>query len=335
MIENIMESEKLIILHEIGSKIGNYEIIEILFKNTYKVKQTGSDKIFIIKQILNSPLVLGYFAKLKEISHPNLVSIIEFFELSNCLYIVYPFFEEGNLKNLILTKGKFSETKSISVFQQILKGYQILTINSQNHYNLNLESIFLDSMPTPYYKLGDFCDNEVSLKNAEIQIENIKELGKILYFMLSGKMYEYNNQEKLEEISKNCLDFMESLIQNKINFPEIYLNPIVANEIQILSTPLQKFQEKQCQCKINKPISLNCKHSICLVCAYKHMKDKKMNSLTNPFIQPPKFQCHDCKLYCNFDKIKLSCGCIADLKIKGKSTFCKSRIEPHSIFLFQ
>lgn len=90
-------------------------------------------------------------ATLHDLSHPSIIRIHEFMELSRYMVIVMPHISSCTLLNYILRKRKatalwhFSEDTARELFKQLLSGVKYLHDNQTIHHNLTLDNLLYDS----------------------------------------------------------------------------------------------------------------------------------------------------------------------------------------------
>jgi len=190
---------------------------------------------------------------LKEIDHPNIVKMYEFFEDDKRYYLVTEICKGGELFDEILQRGKFSERDGAVLMKQVLSCINYCHSNNIVHRDLKPENILLEQnkefdqikiidfgtslvydpaksldekLGTPYY-----IAPEVLNKNYNSKCD-IWSCGVITYILLSG-MPPFNGQSDQEimkkvragafsfddkvwnNISDNCKDFIRQLLTFK------------------------------------------------------------------------------------------------------------------------
>ena len=84
-------------------------------------------------------------ANLKNLHHPNIIKIYEFYEDSEAYYIITDICSGGELFNEILTRGRFSEADAAVLMKQILSCVNYCHKNNVVHRDLKPENILMES----------------------------------------------------------------------------------------------------------------------------------------------------------------------------------------------
>ena len=82
---------------------------------------------------------------LKELDHPNIVKIFEYYEDKQNYYIVTEICRGGELFDEIVEKGKFSENEAAIVTRQVLGCIHYCHRNKIMHRDLKPENIMLEA----------------------------------------------------------------------------------------------------------------------------------------------------------------------------------------------
>ena len=94
---------------------------------------------------------------LKELDHPNIVKMYEFFEDEKRWYIVLEICKGGELFDEILSRGKFAERDAAPLIKQVLSCINYCHINNVIHRDLKPENILLEAnMEFDGIKIIDF-----------------------------------------------------------------------------------------------------------------------------------------------------------------------------------
>jgi len=81
---------------------------------------------------------------LKELDHPNIVKMFEFFEDDKRYYIVQEICKGGELFDEILARGKFTERDAALLIKQVLSCVNYCHINNIVHRDLKPENVLLE-----------------------------------------------------------------------------------------------------------------------------------------------------------------------------------------------
>ena len=166
---------------EMGNKLEDFEILQILGKGSYgfvaKVRSIKNDKIYAMKQIdLNKigsekeiELCKREVVVLQKLNHPNINKYhTSFTTNNNCLYIIMEFMNNGDLAGFIKAHEKFNKpVREEEVWNILLQSMTALEyIHSKNviHRDIKPANLFMTNDKT--IKIGDFG---VAAKIAGIQ----------------------------------------------------------------------------------------------------------------------------------------------------------------------
>ena len=120
------------------------------FGEVWLVRNNELQKDFamkIIKKTANSQLeeneIMNEISILKQLDHPKILKILDFFSTSKLYYIITEYCPNGELYNEIVNKGKLDEGKTAFIMNQLFKA--ILYCHSQNviHRDLKPENIMI------------------------------------------------------------------------------------------------------------------------------------------------------------------------------------------------
>lgn len=129
-------------------KLGSGAYGEVLL---CKDKQMGAERaIKIIKKssvsmTTNSGSLLEEVAVLKQLDHPNIMKLYEFFEDKRNYYLVMELYRGGELFDEIIHRQKLSEVDAAAIMQQVLSGCTYLHKHNIVHRDLKPENLLLES----------------------------------------------------------------------------------------------------------------------------------------------------------------------------------------------
>lgn len=109
---------------------GDFRAVKIVYKDICESEE--KEKIFNEIEIL------------KQLDHPNIIKVYEFFEDKKFFYIVMELAHGGELFDKIQNVHHFSERKAADIFHQILSGVNYLHKNNIVHRDLKPENILFD-----------------------------------------------------------------------------------------------------------------------------------------------------------------------------------------------
>ena len=90
-------------------------------------------------------MLLNEINILKELNHPNIVRMFEFFEDETRYYLITDFFSGGELFQELQTNGPLSEENTAKIVKQVLSCVNYLHNRNVTHRDLKLENILLES----------------------------------------------------------------------------------------------------------------------------------------------------------------------------------------------
>eukprot|EP00914_Ancora_sagittata_P011954 GHVO01023177.1.p1 GENE.GHVO01023177.1~~GHVO01023177.1.p1 ORF type:complete len:548 (-),score=88.06 GHVO01023177.1:70-1713(-) len=114
-------------------------------------KQTGAERaVKIIKKSSvqsggDATSLLDEVAVVKQLDHPNIMKLFEFFEDKRNFYLVMDVYKGGELFDEIINRQKFSEVDAAVIMRQVLSGVGYLHRHKIVHRDLKPENLLLES----------------------------------------------------------------------------------------------------------------------------------------------------------------------------------------------
>ena len=183
-----------------------YKIIKKLgkggFGTVWKVKNIQTNLFRAMKKIPklrnnmnNINEILNEVEILKNLDHPNIVKIFEFFIEADGYYIITEYCHEGELFKLIKTKGFFSEKIAANIMYQIFQAmYYCHVTNNIIHRDLKPENIMIESID---YETGFYNIKIIDFGTAKIREKDKREnkvLGSCFYIAPEVLNKKYNEK---------------------------------------------------------------------------------------------------------------------------------------------
>jgi len=144
-VQRLQETSKLTI-HSI------YDVKETLGEGTFaKVKRcrnksTGKEfavKIIDKKMVTDKTSIMTEITIMKNVSHPNIITLHHVFETKLHIYLVMDLLEGGELFDLLFSRGRLSEYESSRLILNIVKGVEYLHSKHICHRDLKPENLLL------------------------------------------------------------------------------------------------------------------------------------------------------------------------------------------------
>ena len=187
--------KKYKILKNIGN--GSYGDVFLAY-NIYTKEKVAIKKIYKSnEQLLSDGIILDEIEILKNLNHPDIVKIIEFYGTDEAYYIVNEYCGGGELYDKAI--GYMSETQISVIFKQILSGLSYLHSKNIVHRDLKLENIlisdteYVDITGEEYFdiKIIDFGNARIFDKKT---ITNNSIVGSSYYIAPEVFLRKYNKE---------------------------------------------------------------------------------------------------------------------------------------------
>ena len=135
----------------------NYEDIKLLGQGAYSIvilaKQRPTGILRCVKKIAKKNFtkaenenIMNEIKVLKEVDHPNVINIVEYYESLNSLYIVTEYLDGGELFDKIEQKSCFGENEVRKIMMQILIAVSYLHNLGFIHRDLKPENIIFEKL---------------------------------------------------------------------------------------------------------------------------------------------------------------------------------------------
>ena len=244
------------------SNIGeDYSIVRILGKGAYsevylaKQKVSGMERCIKVTRKKNlgvseSEAIFEEVKILRDIDHPHIMKVYEYYQNSSYIYIISEFLAGGELFDRIIESNCFSEKIAAKYMQQILSAVAYLHAHNVIHRDLKPENIVFESkdaesnlkiidfgtskkvkinerlnakLGTAYYIAPEVLNNNYDLKC------DVWSCGVILYVFLCG--YPPFN-------AKNDDDIFKKILKGQFTFPKEEWSQVSEEAKQLISLML-------------------------------------------------------------------------------------------------
>lgn len=211
------------IKHELGS--GAYgRVVYAIHNITHQDRAIKIINKFSIKNEQIRSKLMNEVNILKNLDHPNIIKIYEFYEDEFNLYLVLDICTGGELLESILKRGSFSEVTAALYMRQILSTVVYLHNQRIIHRDLKLENMLLESPQDTGLKIIDFgaATNYVPGKLESLRVGTVNYIapevlakkynekcdiwscGVILFILLSGRL-PFKAKDKIR-----CMNLIQS-----------------------------------------------------------------------------------------------------------------------------
>ena len=192
-----------------GDKIGAGSFGTVFEAKNLLFNTKVAMKIIEKEENMNETQIKNEIDILKKLSHPNIVRIYEFYESTNCFYLINEYCDEGELYNYI-NNSTLNEQQLAIIFYQVFSGLCFLHANNILHRDLKPENILISK------KEIDLSSNEeyfwikiIDFGTAKIFEQNKKEksiVGSAYY--IAPDVLNQNYNEKCDTWSVGVILYM-------------------------------------------------------------------------------------------------------------------------------
>ena len=178
-----------------------YDLLELIgtgsYGQVYKVQKKLNNETFSMKIINKSKKdcsveeLLNEIAVLKNLDHPHIIKIFEYFETKDKIYIIAELCEKGDLQKYIEREKIVKEKIVKKIIRQLIMILNYLHKNRIVHRDLKLQNILVDNSSEENFsiKLIDFGIS------TEIKNVNLTEsIGTVLYVAPEVILSDYNEK---------------------------------------------------------------------------------------------------------------------------------------------
>lgn len=252
-----------------GSKIRDYEVIRLIgtggMGEVYLAREMLLGRKVAIKCLLQQHVQEEHFhqrfiseARIQaQLNHPNIVSLISFFEESGSSFMVLEYSEGITLDKLISVTGPIPEQRALRIFRQIMQALDYAHSHGVIHRDIKPSNIMIDTAHDDSVKVMDFGiarmmgDSHLTRTGSKMgsprymspeQVMALKDIdnrtdiysaGVVLYEILSGRLPFPADAES---------DFViyKAIVEQEIPDPRLIYEYISDNTVNILKAMTRK-----------------------------------------------------------------------------------------------
>ena len=221
----IFDESELFDDNEMGEKLDDFEILQILGKGSYgfvaKIRSLKNKKIYAMKQIdlsklgseKEKQLCKQEISLLQQLNHPNINKYYKSFLDNNCLYIIMEFMDNGDISGFINAHKKFKKpVREEEVWNILLQSMKALSyIHEKNviHRDIKPANLFMTNDKT--IKIGDFgVSAKIQILRTSVKGDNNYFEGTIVgtpLFMSPEMINNVDYDQKTDVYSMGCTIF--------------------------------------------------------------------------------------------------------------------------------
>lgn len=192
----------------------DYEFIKEVgsgaFSKVYKARQKMSKALRCVKKLSKKDLtdeekvkLVEEVSILKNLDHPNIVKVLEFYQNDKYFFIVTEYLEGGELFDRIMECQSFTEQASVEVMEQIMSAVLYLHRQGFIHRDLKPENIIFETKdPNSKIKVIDFGTSCAYEKGNKLK----KKLGTPYY--IAPEVLKRNYDEKCDVWSSGVIMYI-------------------------------------------------------------------------------------------------------------------------------
>uniref|UniRef100_A0A8C2F3M4 Unc-51 like autophagy activating kinase 1a n=1 Tax=Cyprinus carpio TaxID=7962 RepID=A0A8C2F3M4_CYPCA len=169
----------------------------VVFKGRHKQKHDFEVAVKCInkKNLAKSQSLLGKEIRiLKELKHENIVSLLDFQEISGCVYLVMEYCNGGDLAEYLHSKGSLSEDTIRVLLQQLAGAMSVLRSKGIVHRDLKPQNILLS------YSTGRKSNpNNICIKLADFGFARYLQGNTMAATLCGSPMYMANSPQELRQ----------------------------------------------------------------------------------------------------------------------------------------
>jgi serine/threonine protein kinase len=252
-----------------GTRVRDYEVVQMMdsggMGEVYLARETLLNRKVAIKCLLQEHVQVEHFhqrfiseARIQaQLNHPNIVTLISFFEEKGTNFMVLEFAEGITLEKLISVTGPIHEQRALKIFRQILEALDYAHTHGVIHRDIKPSNIMIDTQHDDKVKVMDFGiarmvsashitktgskmgsprymspEQVLAIKDVDHRTD-IYSAGIVLYEMLSGRLPFRTDEDS---------DFMiyKAIVEQDLPDPRLIYEFISENTVNVLRAMTRK-----------------------------------------------------------------------------------------------